>query len=86
MGNLCGIISISGYSDNKFMELEKALLSWAAEHPEPVYPTWVEYLVEIGVIPHKIRLKTADALMDTHMLKPIFADIAQKLGIKPKEG
>jgi hypothetical protein len=66
-------------------ESEKAIMDWAAEHPEPVYPTWVEYLVGIGVIPHEIRLETADTLMDTHLLKPIPADIAQKLGIEPKE-
>jgi hypothetical protein len=30
-------------------------------------------------------METADALMDTHLLKPIRADIAQKLGIEPKE-
>lgn len=83
---ICGIISISDYDDMSFKVCEDTLLSWAAEHPEPIYPTWVEYLVGIGVIPHEIRLETADALMDTHLLKPIRADIAQKLGIEPKEG
>lgn len=68
------------------VEAEALVMNWAAEHPEPVYPTWVEYLVGIGVIPHEIRLETEDALMDTHLLKPIPADIAQKLGIEPKEG
>lgn len=67
-------------------DFEARVMDWAIEHPEPVYPTWVEYLVGIGVIPHEIRLETADALMDTHLLKPIPADIAQKLGIEPKEG
>ena len=68
------------------VEAEALVMNGAAEHPEPVYPTWVEYLVGIGVIPHEIRLETEDALMDTHLLKPIPADIAQKLGIEPKEG
>ena len=68
-----------------FDEAEKIITVWAAENPELVYPTWVEYLVGIGVIPREIRLETADALMDTHLLKPIPADIAQKLGIEPKE-
>ena len=67
-------------------ETEEIVMAWAAEHPEPVYPTWVEYLVGIGAIPNEIRLETADALMDTHLLKPIPTDIAQKLGIEPKEG
>ena len=77
----CGIGALSSNPD----EYEDRILQWAAEHPEPVYPTWAEYLVGIGVIPHEIRLETADALMDTHLLKPIPADIAQKLGIEPKE-
>lgn len=64
--------------------VEAKVTAWAAEHPEPRYPTWLEYLVGIGVIPHEIRLETADALIDTHMLKPIRADIAQKLEIEPK--
>jgi hypothetical protein len=74
---------ISAQTDSDWRDGEKMIMSWAAEHPEPVYPTWVEYLVGIGVIPHEIRLETADALMDTHLLKPIPADIAQKLGIEP---
>ena len=82
----CSLLNVFAYKDNEVKKLENEVMSWAAEHPEPVYPTWVEYLVGIGVIPHEIRLETADALMDTHLLKPICADIAQKLGIEPKEG
>ena len=78
MGNLCGIISISGYSDNKFMELEEALLSWAAEHPEPVYPSYLE----VFWWGHK---KTWAEIKDV-LASPIPADIAQKLGLQPKEG
>ena len=77
-------VPADAFKDAKLVE--EIVMKWAAEHPEPVYPTWVEYLVGIGVIPHEIRLETADALMDTHLLKPIRADIAQKLGIEPKEG
>ena len=73
------------FAFNRPEEIERLVMEWAAEHPEPEYPTWVEYLVGIGVIPHEIRLETADALMDTHLLKPIPAEIAQKLGIEPKE-
>ena len=52
-------------------EVEK----WAAEHPGPVYPTWGTWLAEkFGYVLHEI------------MYDPIPADIAQKLGIEPKEG
>lgn len=72
---------------------EEVVMSWAAEHPEPVYPTWREYLTSIGVIPKAEILPTernefvysdfseAFALTNTR----IDADLAQKLGIEPKE-
>ena len=87
MGNLCGIISISRYSDNKFMELEEALLSWAAEHPEPVYPTWMEWLTDLGAIPKAINWDEplVEAVYDA-IQEHIPADIAQKFGIEPKKG
>ena len=50
--------------------LEELITNWE-EHPEPVYPTWFEWLCSIGV-----WNKASD---------PIPANIAQKLGIKPKE-
>ena len=80
----CGNIGSHSSNAKQSMRIEERVMAWAAEHPEPVYPTWAEYLVGIGVIPHEIRLETADALMDTHLLKPIPADIAKKLGIEPK--
>ena len=66
-------------------EAEVIIMTWAAEHPEPQYPTWIEYLVGIGVIPEQIPMETADALMDTNLLKPIPSNIAQTLGLQPKE-
>jgi hypothetical protein len=52
-------------------EIEK----WAAEHPEPQYPTWYEYLTDMYPVAWNM-------IKD----KPIPADIAQKLGIEPEEG
>ena len=49
---------------------EKIVMDWAEAHPEPVYPTWLEWL------DNNNRL-----LRDR-----IPADIAEKLGIRPKEG
>lgn len=64
-------------------EYANAITAWAAEHPEPVYPTWFEWLDEIGVLQNCITdREVAKALLD----KRIPADIAQKLGVKPKEG
>ena len=75
--------------------LEKVVMSWAAEHPV-VYPTWLEWMKSMGVIPYMMGLVTVrdedGAFCDGHVnitektLKPIPADIAEKLGIEPKEG
>jgi hypothetical protein len=58
-------------------------MRWAAEHPEPVYPTWGEYLCNIGLI--------GDCTESEDVLLRLFnnvipANLAQKLGIEPKEG
>ena len=49
-------------------EAEQIVMQWAAEHPEPVYPTWWDWLAARGLDPDD----------------PIPADIAQKLGQEPK--
>ena len=59
---------------------EGAIREWAAEHQEPVYPTWAEYLTAIGVYPKGWEL------YQTPLIQQIPADIAQKLEIEPKEG
>ena len=54
---------------------EEVVMSWAAEHPEPVYPTWSEWLgTKYGYDLREI------------LYEPIKADIAEKLGVNPKEG
>ena len=32
-----------------FLNMERDIVAWAAEHPEPVYPTWEEWLLDNGV-------------------------------------
>ena len=85
-------------------ETEEIVMAWAKEHPEPVYPTWGEWLESEGIcfsrltnyekvhgftIPkvfeYQIDGKTAFICGD-RVNSPIPADIAQKLGIEPKEG
>lgn len=56
-------------------EFEQRVMKWAAEHPEPVYPTWGTWLAE-----------KYDFDLREIMYAPIPADIADKLGIEPKEG
>ena len=64
---------------------------------DEVYPTWEEWLVINGVMePDDVRLnggyrfyykgKPVYNIPSPKMFEPIPADIAQKLGIEPKEG
>lgn len=64
-------------------EVEK----WAAEHPEPIYPTWWEFIN--NEFTNSILLgenKKYNTIIEFMKHKPIPADIAEKLGIEPKEG
>ena len=77
-------------------EVEHRVMQWAAEHPEPVYPTWREWQnstfpdADTRISPctfgSKDRFKCDGKTCYECKLEPIPADIAEKLGIKPKEG
>jgi hypothetical protein len=94
--DLCYAQAMVHVHGDEACNLEKVVMSWAVEHPEPVYPTWLEWMKSIGIIPYMMGLVTAreedGTFCDGHVnitekaLKPIPADIAQKLGIEPKEG
>ena len=56
-----------------------AIAAWAAENPEPVYPAWRDWL--------RSQYPMSGPYTMTDILEsPIPADIAEKLGIEPKEG
>ena len=38
---VCMAVYESDNSEN-YVEVERKVVKWAAEHPEPVYPTWEE--------------------------------------------
>lgn len=73
---------------------EQTVMEWAKSHKEPVYPTWEEWLVKNGVFEPYSNQKYKLCLNGITMFNtptdkifaPIPADIAQKLGIEPKEG
>ena len=62
-----------------YAKVEKAVTDWAAENPEPVYPTWAEWFRQIGIAPPDQKC------FHSWLLEHISADIAQKFGIEPKE-
>ena len=64
------------------LELEEIVMEWAAEHPEPVYPSIAKYLEQFGIIIRR------DGILEANFFKanePMNADIAQKLGLEPKD-
>jgi len=77
---LCGedLSKCQRFINNNPEKAEEVIMSWAAEHPEPVYPTWYRWLIMMGAVG-----SVEDLFSD--LQRPIPADIAQKLGIEPKE-
>ena len=75
----CGELEYASLEEIK--NAETVIMKWATEHPEPVYPTWSEWLQEIGVA------EVGSGMLSIHPAiaeQPIPADMAQKLGIEPK--
>lgn len=94
-GEACRInIDLDGEDYN---ELERIILDWAAEHPEPVYPSWEEgwrQLFPDTDIRHTLCPKVfgdkykCDWCLDVNdcdvrLKRPMPAEVAEKLGVKP---
>lgn len=71
-------------SEDDAKNIERFVMSWAAEHPEPVYPTWAVWLMEYFTgRPEKVDIPYLTGMIVSRCIP---ADMAQKLGIEPKEG
>lgn len=78
-------------------ELERRVMQWAAEHPEHVYPSWNEWYKKsfqdayydgnrmCPMIFGDGENCNSESDCDKCRDRPIPAEIAEKLGIKPKE-
>ena len=83
--------------EKRLVEIERIVMDWAAAHPEPRYPTWKEWqdtnfpnndaLMRPCIFESEeyFNCKREDGC-ENCMNKPIPADIAEKLGIKPIGG
>ena len=88
----CGI-TVTSEMDCK--EVERRVMQWATEHPAPVYPTWREWQNSTFPDAHKFvkpcefgrrdRFKCKEKTCYQCISEPIPEDIAERLGIKPKE-
>ena len=68
-------------------QVEEIVATWAAVHPEPVYPTWIEWLHDNGIVlDARQHDEIEHSVLGLEAINPIPADIAQKLGIEPKKG
>ena len=78
---LCGedLSKCTQFINNNPKKAEEVIMSWAAEHKEPVYPTWFEWFKTVVTDEEMLQ---RGMYWDMH----IPADIAQKLGLEPKEG
>ena len=92
---VCGELDAATPQDIE--RFEAAVTRWAAENPVKVYPTWWEWLQAMGLIRIQwngpvlasMRLGVDDIdyiSVKKKMLEHIPADIAQRLGLQPKEG
>ena len=69
------------YSNPK--KAEEIIMTWAAEHPEPVYPSIAKYLERFGIIIRRDGSLQADFFKAN---EPMSTYIANLLGISPEEG
>lgn len=94
----CG--AIWEIEEGTYGNIAETVDNWAADHPEPQYPTWTEWLEEMGLTRRSVtaarRILGTDSPQETaipfivtlsvNASNPIPADIAEKLGLKPKGG
>ena len=84
------ILCSEGGIQSAVPEIQEAVIEkWATENPEPVYPTWGEWLHSQKVVGvHAMQAPSQNVYypVEGKMNTSIPADIAQKLGIEPKEG
>lgn len=82
--------------DSDYAKTEDIVMQWAKEHPEPVYPSWAEGWKQLFPYGDDVPClglfdtKYYDGdCMERSCTKcknaPMPAEIAEKLGIKPKE-
>ena len=92
-GYNCMMCPESTVSDTK---IEEIILQWAKENPEPVYPSWTEAWEQLfpdgdgipcrAFFNKKYRIENcycSDCIECNN--EPMPAEIAKKLGIKPRE-
>lgn len=81
----------SSFSRVDFRAAEQAVMEWVAEHPELVYPTWLEWLMEQKILARELAVPFGQTsfsayLPGENLHKKIPEETARILEIEPKEG
>lgn len=97
--NVLSVYPLEVYDDALIATLEENIMQWAAENPEPVYPSWREWLIKKGLIDFKPDFKSLSydpsldlqenpviECLNVKASEPIPADIAREAGIAAKGG
>ena len=80
--------AIMDLSEEAIAQVEEIVMKWAEENPEPVYPTWGEWLHSQKVVGvHAMQAPSQNVYypIEGKLNTSIPADIAEKLGLQPKE-
>lgn len=91
-----GVCLINPSDKGDYTEVERRIIDWAKAHPEPIYPSWLEF--QEAMFPTHTRWicpmmfgvdcpsksATSTQMCTTCRNHSIPAEIAEKLGIKPK--
>lgn len=64
-------------------QVEAIVATWAAGHPEQVYPRWVDWLVQVGVVGCETCRGHKHYFVENDMFEHIPEETAQLLGLKP---
>jgi hypothetical protein len=82
-GKSCMAVYEDEFETVDFAHIEQTVTEWAAEHPEPVYPSIAKYLERFGIIIRRDGSLQADFFKAN---EPMSAYMANLLDISPEEG
>lgn len=69
-------------TENKIVDLEQRIMKWAEDNPEPVYMTWMQLLVEYGVL--KPYGESDYQIVNKLQKKRVSKNIAEMLELEPE--
>lgn len=91
-----GCMVVADVENIDYVETERKIMDWAAEHPEPVYPSWAEGWKQLFPAGENVPClgcfdvkyyagKCREISCAKCKNAPMPPEVAEKLGIKPKE-